>query len=307
MNDSAEARDPAERTARGRVADRLATVLITAAGWVALASLLGIFLILFYNALAAFAEIGLAGLFGSARWIPNAYGEDSYGILSMVAGTLLVTTGAMIIAVPIGVAAAAYLAELAPIWVRETVKPTIELLAAVPSVVVGFLGLTLIGPLIAPLVGSSHGLNAATGSVLLAVMALPTIVSISEDAIRCVPQDWRDGSYALGAGPFETLWRLVLPGASSGIIAAVMLGVGRAIGETMTVLMATGNALAFPTGLDDSVRTLTATIAIEMGEVARGSLHYHALFAIGLVLFAGSFLVNLVADQVLKRQNGGRP
>ncbi|MEO0593589.1 MAG: ABC transporter permease subunit, partial [Myxococcota bacterium] len=170
-----------------------------------------------------------------------------------------------------------------------------------PSVVIGFMGITMIGPGFAWLAGNSHGLNAITGAVLLAVMALPTIVSISDDALRAVPTAWRDASAALGAGRFHTFVWVVLPGARSGLAAAAMLGVGRAVGETMTVLMATGNALAFPTGLDSSIRTLTATIAIEMGEVAQGSIHYHALFAIGLVLFAFSLGLNLLAERVLAR------
>jgi len=277
-------------------ADRLWGWSIRASGALAVLALLGILGVLFYNAASAFAEIGLGEMLGSARWMPNGYEEDHFGLLSMIASSVLVTVASMAIAVPVGIGTAAYLAELAPTWVREVLKPAIELLAAIPSVVVGFIGLTVVAPAMAALLGTNHGLNAANGAVLLALMSLPTIVTLSEDAISSVPREWREGSYALGAGRFETLWRVVLPGARSGIVAAVMLGVGRAIGETMTVLMATGNAVAFPTGLTQSVRTLTATIAIEMGEVANGSTHYHALFAVGLVLLVISIATNSVAD-----------
>lgn len=275
--------------------------VIALCGASSLLTLGGVFLVLLWNALAAFREIGVVEMLGNGRWIPNGYHENEFGIAAMIGSTFLVTLLAMVIAAPIGIAAAGFLAEFASSWLRSIAKPSIELLAAVPSVVVGFLGITLIGPALAPLVGASHGLNAMTGAVLLAVMALPTLVSISDDAIRAVPHAWREASYALGAGRFQTFVRVVLPGARSGLVAAAMLGVGRAVGETMTVLMATGNAVAFPTGLGDSLRTLTATIAIEMGEVAEGSIHYHALFAVGLVLFVFSAAINYLADHVLTR------
>ncbi|MGF1509295.1 MAG: phosphate ABC transporter permease subunit PstC [Myxococcota bacterium] len=291
-------------SARRRAAgEHAATVVITAAGWFAVAVLLGILAVLVVNSFDAFSSIGLLSWIQDDRWSPDPYraGEGRYGIFAMLAGTGYVTLGAMVLAVPIGIGAGAYLAEFATPWVREVVKPAIELLAAIPSVVVGFLGIVLVGPILADLLGTANPLNAANGAVLLAIMSLPTIVSITEDAISAVPSHQRNGSYALGAGRFETLWRVVLPGARSGIVAAVMLGLGRAVGETMTVLMATGNALAFPEGLTASVRTLTATIAIEMGEVPRGTVHYSALFVLGLVLFLITLLVNWVADRILAR------
>lgn len=293
---------PAPRLSGGkRRQEWVATALITASGWTAVAVLAGIVTVLFVNAIDAFVQLGLFSFVTDDRWSPDPYAGESgqYGILAMVAGTGAVTLGAMVIAVPVGVGAGAYLAELAPSWIRESVKPAIELLAAIPSVVVGFLGIVLVGPWLAARLGGTNPLNVANGSVLLAVMSLPTIVSITEDSVSAVPSHQREGSYALGAGRFTTLLWVIIPGARRGIVAAVMLGLGRAVGETMTVLMATGNALVFPDGLTASVRTLTATIAIEMGEVPRGTVHYSALFALGLALFVITLGINWTADRAL--------
>jgi len=207
----------------------------------------------------------------------------------------------MIIAVPLGIGAAAYLSEVAPERVREILKPVIELLAAIPSVAVGFIGIVLVGPWISRTFGLNNGLNALNGSILLAIMSLPTIITVAEDAIRTVPQSYKEGSYALGANNWTTLMRVTLPSATSGIIAAIILGMGRAIGETMTVLMATGNATAMPGSFFDPVRTMTATIAIELGEVPFGTTHYFALFAVGAVLFIISLGVNLIAENIAAR------
>src|SRR5512136_1922090 len=219
----------------------------------------------------------------------------------MVVSTLMVTGGALLLAVPIGIAVAAYLSDVAHWRVREVLKPVVEILAGIPSVVVGFLGLVLIGPLLARIFHTGSGLNALNGSLLLAIMALPTIISISEDSLSAVPRAYAEASLALGASRWQTLLRVKLPAGLSGVIAACMLGMGRAIGETMTVLMATGNARAFPHGFLDSVRTMTSGIAIELGEVPYYTTHYYALFAIGLVLFIITFAVNLVADIVLRK------
>jgi phosphate transport system permease protein len=207
----------------------------------------------------------------------------------------------MVLAIPIGIAAAAYIADVANAHVREIIKPIIEILAGIPSVVVGFLGIVVVGPILAKIFHTSNGLNALNGSILLAIMSLPTIISISEDAIISVPQDFKSASLALGANKWQTLMRVTVPAASSGIIASVMLGMGRAIGETMTVLMATGNAPAMPHALTDPIRTMTSTIAIELGETVQGGTHYQSLFVIGMVLFIMSFIVNLVSDIVLHR------
>ncbi|MDP2306003.1 MAG: phosphate ABC transporter permease subunit PstC [Pseudomonadota bacterium] len=241
----------------------------------------------------------------SSDWNPTSSSKAAYGVLGMVVSTIMVTMVAIAIAAPVGVGVAAWLAFVAPPRAREILKPILELLAAIPSVVVGFIGIVFVGPLIARVFHLGNGLNALNGALLLSVMALPTIISISEDAVRAVPKDYVQASLALGADRWQTLVRVVLPAAASGILAAVMLGMGRAIGETMTVLMATGNAIALPHGLFDSVRTLTATIAIELGEVPHGSRHYDMLFAVGLVLFLMTFAVNLVSDVVMRRGTQG--
>jgi phosphate transport system permease protein len=268
------------------------------AGILVIFILFGIFLMLFSNGLRAFKDISISSFFLETTWNPSAYEKPSYGILSMVVSTFMVTLGAMIIAVPLGIGTACYISELASPKVREILKPAVEILAGIPSVAIGFLGIVLVGPLIAKIFNLTSGLNALTGSILLAVMALPTIISISEDAIRAVPKEFKEASFALGANRWETLLRVTLPTAISGIIAATLLGIGRAIGETMTVLMATGNAIALPTSFFDSIRTMTATIAMELGEVPHGSTHYYSLFAIGVVLFLLSLGVNIVAELV---------
>ncbi|HSB04379.1 MAG TPA: phosphate ABC transporter permease subunit PstC, partial [Thermodesulfobacteriota bacterium] len=224
-----------------------------------------------------------------------------YGILSLITSTLMVTLGAMVIAVPLGVACAAFISEAASPRIREVLKPAIEILAGIPSVVVGFLGIVLVNPIIARVFGVSHGMTALNGSVLLAVMSLPTIVSLSEDALRAVPHTYKEASLALGANRWQTLARVSVPSALSGIIASIMLGMGRAIGETMTVLMATGNAPALTFNFLEPIQTMTATIAIELGEVPYNTTHYYGLFVIGFVLFVMTFLVNLVSDIILQK------
>ncbi len=268
--------------------------------------LAGIFLMLLVNGSRTFHEVGLSDFFLGTEWNPSAYEKPSYGILPMIVSTVMVTLGAMIIAVPLGVGTAAFISEAAGTKTREILKPIIEILAGIPSVAIGFLGIVLLGPLIARLFGLSSGLNAINGSILLAVMSLPTIISVSEDAIRAVPKDYKEASYALGATRWETLIKVTIPSAFSGIVVSVMLGVGRALGETMTVLMATGNAPAMPHSFFDSVRTMTATIAIELGEVPYDTTHYYALFAIGAVLFLMSFCVNLIAEIATARHRRER-
>ena len=270
-------------------------------GILAVFILMGIFLFLLYSAIPAFREINIAEFFTSKNWDPTSPVKEEYGIVSMIVSTFMVTLGALVIAIPIGIGVAAYLSDVAHWKVREVVKPIIEILAGIPSVVIGFLGIVLFGPAIAKVFGVSHGLNALNGSILLAIMALPTIVSISEDSLNAVPRAYAEASLALGASRWQTLIRVRIPAALSGIIAAVMLGMGRAIGETMTVLMATGNAPAFPRGFLSSIRTLTSSIAIELGEVPYYTTHYYALFALGLVLFVITFVVNLISDIILHK------
>lgn len=284
-----------------RLIDRAIKGLFFMAASLSVMVLLGIFGMLLINGIKAFAVIKVSDFFFGSDWNPSAYGKPTFGILSMLISTFLVTLGAMLIAIPLGVGAATYLAQVASAKTRLILKPIIELLAAIPSVVVGFIGIVMVGPLIARVFGLSNGLTALNGSILLAVMSLPTIITVAEDAIRAVPHNFIEGSYALGANQWTTLMRVTLPAAYSGIIAAVILGMGRAIGETMTVLMATGNALAMPHGFFDPVRTMTATIAIELGEVPYGTTHYYSLFAVGALLFIISLGINLIAENIAAR------
>ncbi|MCB0143261.1 MAG: phosphate ABC transporter permease subunit PstC, partial [Caldilineaceae bacterium] len=250
-----------------------------------------IFIFLLREGLPAFFEISPATLLG-VRWYPI---EEMYGLLPLLAGSFIVTIGAVVIALPLGLTTAIYLGEVAPRWQRELLKPLIEMLAGIPSIVLGFLGWVVLAPLIQK-AGAPTGLTAFTGSLILAYMSLPTIISISEDALYAVPKEYRDGALAIGATKWQTIWRVVVPAARSGIVIAIMLGIGRAIGETMAVMMVTGNAANIPAlGIGmffQPVRTMTATIAAEMGEVAKGSLHYSTLFAIGIVLFLITFSIN---------------
>ena len=239
-------------------------------------------------------------LFGT-EWYPVSE-PPTFGISSFFAATLWVTLVATAISVPIGVACAAYLAEGAPARVRETVKPIIEILAGIPSVVMGFIGLMLLSPLVQSAFNLNTGLCGLTAGIMLSLMSLPIIISISEDALRAVPDDFREASYALGATKWETVRHVCIPGALSGITAAIMLGVGRAIGETMTVLMVAGGALAVPVSPTDPMMPMTAAIASGIGNAVRGGLQYQALFAIGLILFILTLAVNLIADRVLERQ-----
>ena len=270
-------------------------------GMLAIIVLIGIFAILLFTAIPAFQEIPLKEFFGNKTWDPTSPEKAQYGLLSMIVSTLMCTSGALLIAIPVGLGVAAYLSDVAHWRVREIVKPIVEILAGIPSVVTGFLGIVLFGPLIAKLFHTGNGLNAANGSFLLAIMALPTIISISEDSLNAVPSAYAEASLALGGSRWQTLVRVKIPAALSGIIASFMLGMGRAIGETMTVLMVTGNARSFPHGFLDSVRTMTANIAIELGEVPYYTTHYYALFAVGLILFIMTFIVNLIADVILNK------
>jgi phosphate transport system permease protein len=270
-------------------------------GFFAVFVLLGIFSLLIIEGMPAFKTISPKEFFFSSVWNPTSPVQERYGVLSLILSTMMTTIGALVIATPLGVACAAYLSDVASHRVREIIKPAVEILAGIPSVVVGFLGLVVVAPLLARIFNLPNGLNALNGSLLLAVMSLPTIISLSEDALVAVPQEYKSASLALGANRWQTLVRVTIPSALSGIIASIMLGMGRAIGETMTVLMACGNSQAMPHSFLDSVRTMTATIAIELGETAYGSPHYHSLFVIGFVLFLMTFVVNLVSDIILAK------
>ena len=257
-----------------------------------------IFGFLLKEGFAFFKEFGVISFITEELWYP-ASDPPKFGILSLIVGSLLVTAGACVIAVPIGIMSALYISEIAPKGVRDILKSFVELMAAVPSVVIGFVGMVTLVPLVRNVFNVPTGLTAFSGSVMLAFMAMPTIVTISEDAIRSVPWSYKEGALALGATKWQTIHRIVLKAAMPGIIAAIMLGIGRVVGETMAVMMITGNAAHIPHSIFEPVRTMTATIAAEMGETVRGGMHYRSLFAIGLVLFIITFIVNFVADLFL--------
>jgi len=271
------------------------------AGLLAIAVLLGIIALLIKEGMPIFLHTPPWEFFFGTKWYPVSE-PPTFGIMPFFVATLWVTVIATAISVPVGVACAAYLAEVAPDSVRETVKPVIELLAGIPSVVMGFIGLTLLSPLVQSAFNLNTGLAGLTAGIMLAFMSLPIIISVSEDALRAVPDEFRQASYALGANKWETIRYVCIPGALSGITAAVMLGVGRAIGETMTVLIVAGGALAVPASPTDPMMPMTAAIASGIGNAVRGGLQYQALFAIGLILFILTLAVNLIADRVLERQ-----
>jgi phosphate transport system permease protein len=248
-------------------------------------------------------NISLADFFGGTRWIPSATPSPQYGVLPLVLGTLWVSLFAILIALPLGLGVAIYMSELAGPKIRKLLKPTIELLAGIPSVVYGFFGLVVLVPLIQKTFNLPVGETAFAGSLILAIMALPTIITIAEDSMRSTPRAMREASLALGATPWQTIYRVIVPYASSGIMAAVVLGIGRAIGETMAVLMVTGNAAVMPTSLFQSVRTIPATIAAELGESPAGGTHYQSLFMLGCILFVITLFISISAELISKKSH----
>ena len=278
--------------------EQIITRLIKGTGYSAILFVVLIFFFLAREGLPAINPRVFGKLFGT-RWYPI---ENYFGLLPLIAGSIIVTLGAALVAVPLGVGTAVFIREVAPNWAREILKPLVEVLAGLPSVVLGFIGILVISPMVRIALNLPTGLTAFTGSILLGLISMPTIVSIAEDALDAVPRSYRDASLALGATEFQTIFLVTLPAAKTGVLTAVMLGLGRAIGETMTVMMVTGNAPVIPHGLFTPVRTMTATIAAEMGEVAKGSDHYHVLFLLGILLFLISLAVNLTASAIIARQ-----
>ncbi len=248
-------------------------------------------------------NIKMGDYFLGKEWLPTATPAPLFGVLPLVLGTLFVSIIALLIALPLGLGVAIYLAELAGEKQRRLLKPVIELLAGIPSVVYGFFGLVVLAPIVQKTFGIPVGETALTGSLILAIMALPTIISVSEDALRNTPREMREASLALGASQWQTIYRVVIPYAKSGISAAVVLGIGRAIGETMAVLMVTGNAALIPHSVFDSVRTIPATIAAELGEAPLGSAHYQSLFLLGCILFVFTMIISIVAEIISKKKN----
>jgi phosphate transport system permease protein len=285
----------------GRTGERIVEAIVHVCGFSAVLFVFGIFFFVFKEGQDFLLHrLDLWRFLTSSEWYPQSQSNVRYGAFALIAGTLAVTTLAMVIAVPFGLGAAIFVSEFSSGRTREILKVTIELLAAIPSVVWGFIGLVILNPVIIEVFHAPVGLNVLNGALLLALMSVPIMVSIGEDALKAVPDTYREAAEAMGATRWQMIWRVLLPAARNGLLAAVLLGVGRAIGETMAVLMATGHAIHVPTSPLDSVRTLTATIAAELGETSRGGDHYQALFVIGMLLFTLTFLVNLTADLVIR-------
>lgn len=282
--------------------EKLLEGIIRLSGVSAIIFVLSIFFFIFREAAPVLFSEGfsLVQFLFSTEWYPTSAMNVRYGTLALTAGTASVTVLAMIFAVPMGLGAAIYLSEFCGPRLRETLKIVIELLSAIPSVVWGFIGLTVMSKLIVRFTGAPVGVNLLNGGIILALMSVPIIVSIGEDALKAVPDSYREAGIALGATRWQLVYRVLVPAARNGLLAAVLLGVGRAVGETMAVLMATGHAVTVPHGILDSVRTLTANIAAELGEAPAGSDHYRVLFLTGVLLFSITFVVNLTADLVIR-------
>lgn len=247
-------------------------------------------------------DITSSEFFGGQEWFPTAQPAPLFGVLPLILGTLLVSLAAILFALPFGMASAIYMAELSHSRTRQFLKPIIELLAGIPSVVYGFFGLVVLVPLIQRSFGLPVGETALCGAIILAIMALPTIITVAEDAIRNVPRATKEASLALGASHWQTIRRVILPYSISGIMAAVVLGIGRAVGETMAVLMVTGNAAIMPTTLLEPVRTIPATIAAELGEAPSGGVHYEALFMLGCILFLITLVISISVEFISSKQ-----
>ena len=279
--------------------------LVRLCGWSSIISVAAIFIFIFREAAPVISKINFIEFFTSTEWHPSKHGEPGeYGALALIVGNFAVAGVAMVMAFPLGLGAAVFISEFASPKVRETLKIGIELLAAGPSIVWGFIGLTVISPLLVDHAGAEIGTNLLNGSIILALMSVPLIVSISEDALRAVPDSYREAGLALGANKWEMVARVLFPAAKNGLLAACMLGVGRAVGETMAVLLATGNTNQIPHSLIDPIKTLTATIASEMNDAARGEEHFQVLFLLGILLLVITCTINLIADLVIKGMKG---
>ena len=281
--------------------DKAVQILVFIGGISAIVFIIGIFVFITREGFQfAFGQLSWVEFLTSPRWRPTSEYNATYGILAMIVGTASVTGLAMVVAIPFSLGAAIFIAEFATGKLREFLKVLVELLAAIPSVVWGFIGLTIMNPLIIDLFDVPVGLNILNAGIILGLMAAPIMTSIAEDALKAVPDRYREAAEALGATRGQIVFRVVLPAAKNGLLGAVLLGVGRGFGETMAVLMATGHAINIPNSLFDSVRALTATIAAELGETAVGSEHYQALFTIGIFLFVITFFINLAADLIVR-------
>ncbi|MGD8588440.1 MAG: phosphate ABC transporter permease subunit PstC [Chromatiales bacterium] len=281
--------------------DKLVQWLVFIGGISAIVFIIGIFVFITIEGIGFLIDgFSFEEFFLSPWWEPTDEDEPSFGILALIAGTASVTGLAMLVAIPFSLGAAIYIGEFATGKTREFLKVLVELLAAIPSVVWGFIGLSIMNPLIIELFDVPVGLNVLNAGIILGLMAAPIMTSIAEDALKAVPDRYREAAEALGATRWQVIYKTVLPAAKNGLLGAVLLGVGRGFGETMAVLMATGHAINIPDSIFDSVRALTATIAAELGETAVGSEHYQALFTIGIFLFIITFIINLTADLIVR-------
>jgi phosphate transport system permease protein len=291
------------RTNVSSLIERIIEVLIKTCGWSCIFIVLAIFCFVFWYAAPILPKIdwfGQDGFFTSTNWHAKERTGATYGVLAMIIGNFAVAGVAMVIAIPLGLAAAVYISEFAGPRAKEWFKVAIEILAAIPSIVWGFIAITMIGPVLIKYAGATMGTNLLNGGIVLGLMSVPLIVSLAEDSLRAVPDTFREAAMALGANRWEIVYRVLFPAARSGLLAACMLGVGRAIGETMAVLLATGNKNQIPHALTDPMTTLTATIAAEMGDAEAGSPHSQALFTIGLLLLVITCAINLAAYVLIR-------
>ncbi len=284
--------------------DKFAQIAFFIGGVSAVIFIIGIFVFITKEGLSFITgDFKFAEFFTSPRWVPTSERHPTYGALALIAGTASVTGMAMVVAIPFSLGAAIYIGEFASGKTRETLKVLVELLAAIPSVVWGFIGLSVMNSLIIKLFDVPIGLNVLNAGIILGLMAAPIMTTIAEDALKAVPDDFRQAAEAMGATKWQVIRKVVIPAGRNGLVSAVLLGIGRGFGETMAVLMASGHAIQMPTSIFDSVRALTATIAAELGETAVGSPHYGALFTLGILLFLVTFVINLTADIVVRRGN----
>jgi len=292
-------------TRLGLLGEPLIEWTIRLCGWSAIFFVFAIFFFVFREgAPLLFGTLDLTEFFTSVNWRPDSRIRPQYGVLALIIGTMSVTLLAAVLSVPAGLGAAVFVSEFCPRRVREGLKIVIELLAAIPSVVWGFIGYMVLNPLVIWATGAPIGINILNGGVILALMSVPIIMSVGEDALRAVPDTYREAALALGASRWQLVYKVLLPAAKNGLLAAALLGIGRSVGETMAVLMATGHAVQLPSSLLDPVRTLTATIAAELGEAVEGGDHYQVLFVIGTLLMVMSLVVNVTADLIVKGIRG---
>jgi phosphate transport system permease protein len=287
--------------------DKAVAAFVFVGGISAIIFILSIFVFITKEGLGfTLSTMDIREFFGSPAWRPTFERNPTYGALALIVGTASVTGLAMLVSVPFSLGAAIFIGEFATGKTREALKILVELLAAIPSVVWGFIGLSIMSPLIVDLFDQSVGLNILNAGIILGLMAAPIMTTIAEDALKAVPDSYREAAEAMGATRWQVIVRVVLPAAKNGLLGAVLLGVGRGFGETMAVLMATGHSINLPTSVFDSVRALTATIAAELGEAPVGSDHYQALFTLGILLFLITFIINLTADLVVRGVRKGK-